>query len=216
MRWKSSLRNLSLGVASAAFLAAGAAWALPGNSNSPTQSAQSGQSWLAGGTARLDHAVDSQNAKTGQTVEARLDHTVKTADGTELPGGTQLRGTVAAVTPSEGGGPSSITLRFDQAALKDGKTVPVKVTVIGAYPNDENQLAIYGEESMGSAQKHVPAQDRFDQEPGTLSHISMTSRVSGQNSATFSKKDGDVRLRAGTFLQVGIAPRGSGMTTSGA
>ena len=208
MRLKSSVKTLTLVLATAAFAAAGAAWALPGNSSAET--AQSGHLWMAGGTARLDHKLDSQTAKVGEVVEARLDHTVKTADGMEIPGGTQLRGMVAAVQPSENGGAASISLRFDKAEMKDGKTIPVKVTVIGAYPNNENQLAIYGEESMGSAPKRVASQDKFDQEPGTLGHIAVVSRVSGHNSATFSNKGGDVKLQAGTFLQVGIAPRENG------
>ena len=207
MRPKTSLRSISLGAATAAFLAAGAAWALPPNSTSTTASAASATAWLAGGTARLDHQLDSQTAQKGQRVEAKLDHNVKTADGTELPGGTQLEGTVAAVTASQNGGPGTISLRFDKAALKDGKTVPVKVTIIGAYPNDENQLAVYGEQTMGPAPRHVAAKDRFDQEPGMLSHIAMMSRVSGHNSGTFTNKNGNVKLQRGTFLQVGIAPR---------
>jgi hypothetical protein len=214
MRLQFSFRNLSLGVATASFLAAGAAWAQP-NSNS-TPSAQADSSWLAGGTATLDSALDSQNAKTGEVVQAKLDGAVKTADGIKLPGGTRLLGTVAAVQPSSNRGPSSITLRFDQAQLRDGKTVPVKVTVIGAFPRDEAQMGMYDDETMGSAPKRVPAQDKFDQEPGALSHISMTSRVSGQNSATFMNKNGDVRLRRGTFLQVGIAPHQNGTTSAGA
>ena len=42
----------------------------------------------------------------------------------------------------------------------------------------------------------------------------MTSRASGSNSATFTNKNGDVKLRAGTFLQVGIArQQNNGMST---
>ncbi|MGB9031573.1 MAG: hypothetical protein WCC27_15740, partial [Acidobacteriaceae bacterium] len=94
------------------------------------------------------------------------------------------------------------------------KTVPVKVTVVGAYPSDANEGATYGNVAMGSAPHHVQGRDKFDQEPGLLSKVSMTSRVSGHNSATFSDKDGDVKLRAGTFLQVGITPRESNGTSS--
>ncbi len=214
MRFRMSTGKLSLGFAAAALLAAGAASAQPAP---PSSSATSQTAWLAGGTARLDHALNAKNAKQGEAIEAKLDRTVKTPDGTELPGGTELRGTVTAVNASSNGG-SSISIRFDKAVLKDGKTVPVKVAVIGAYPNDENRMGLEGEASMGPVQKHVSMKDRFDQEAGTLQHIAMKSRVSGENSATFSNKNGNVKLRAGTFLQVGIGQQSNtnGNMSSGA
>ena len=219
MRFSVSLRGVSLGFTAATLIAASAAWALPANSSSgagTSAAAASNPSWLAGGTARLDRTLDSQTAKPGERIEAKLDHTVKTPDGMELPGGTQLMGRVAAVTPSQADGPSTISVLFNKAELKNGRTIPVKVTVTGAFPNDENQLAGYGEASMGPAERHVSLKDRFDQEPGTLSHIAMMSRASGANSATFSDKQGNVKLRAGTFLQLGIARRNGNMTSSGA
>ncbi len=215
MRLNLSVGKLSPGFAAAALLAAGAAWALP--TPPPNSSAMSPAAWLAGGTARLDHALNAENAKQGEMIEAKLDHTVKTPDGTELPAGTQLRGTVTAVNASSNG-PSTISIRFDKAVLKDGKTLPVKVAVIGAFPNDEYQMGVYGESSMGPVQKHVSLKDRFDQKAGTLHDVAMHSRVSGQNSATFINKNGNVKLRAGTFLQVGIGQRSNmnGNMASGA
>jgi hypothetical protein len=209
MRLKTFLRTLSLGATAGSFLVAGAAWALP--ASQPASSTETNASWLAGATARLDHGIDAKDARAGEAIEAKLDHAVKTPDGTELPGGTELRGTVASVQAPAAGSSASITLRFDKAALKDGNTVPVKVTVIGAYPYDEGQLSVYGQESMAPAPTRVSAKARYDQKPGTLSHIAMNSRVSGENSATFINTNGDVKLRAGTFLQLGIARQPNGM-----
>ncbi len=207
-----SSKNLSLALAATLFMSAGAAWAQSDNSQAPNST----QAWrLEGTTVRLDRMLDTKTAKQGEPVQAKLDDAVKTTDGMQLPKGTELMGSVTAVQPFQNGSASSISLRFDQAKLKDGKTIPVKVTVIGAYPRDEDQLAIYGQQTMGSAPRHVPSQDRFDQEPGVLSKIAMTSRVSGHNSATFSDSKGDVKLQAGTFFQVGIAPRGASTMNSG-
>lgn len=205
------LRRFIIGAAAASFVMAGSVWAQSGNNSS-----QSGNSsmQLAGATARLDKALNTQNATQGEAVEAKLQGKVKTADGVELPGGTELSGTVSAVQASANGGPSRISVRFDEAKLKDGKTVPVKVIVTGAYPSSENQMATYGEENMGSAPRWVRG-EKYDQEAGILSHIAMTSRVSGHNSATFSDSKGDVKLKAGTYLQVGISPRGNGGMSAG-
>jgi hypothetical protein len=210
MQLKSLSGTLSVVAPAALFLAVSAAWALPAGQSA----AQSDPSWLAGTTARLDHAIDARNAKQGDVVEAKVDHTVKTPDGTEIPSGTELRGTVVAVQAPNNGGPASLTLRFDKAELKNGGSVPVKVTVVGAYPNNESSLEMYGQASMGPAPRRVTLNDRYDQKPGTLRHIAMNSRASSEDSATFSNDNGDVKLRAGTFLQVGIARQG-GTVASG-
>lgn len=204
MRVITGLRNLSLGVATASFLLAGAAFAE--------------SSELAGGTARLDHTIDAQNAQQGQHVEAKLNDTVKTRSGLELPKGTELIGQVSRVQSSENGGPSDLALVFSKAELKDGKQIPVKVTLVGAFPPTAGAASPYGNQTMGPAPKHISPQEKIDQEAGLLSHISMTASAQGHNSATFRDKDGNVKLRQGTYFQVGIAPASgnSTMMSSGA
>jgi hypothetical protein len=194
------LKNLSIGVVTASFLLAGAAFA---------QSVD-----LTGVNARLEQPLDSRSAKSGQAVEAKLDGSVKTTDGVDLPRGTELVGKVNQVQASQKDGPSSISLVFTTAQLKDGKQVPVKATVVAAYPDSDSYAAAYGDDPMGQAPKNVSSQDKFDQEPGTLSNIAMTSAVQNQDSATFSRNRGDIRLSAGTNLQVGIAPAGSAATVA--
>lgn len=212
MRIPGLLRNLSLGLATATFAFAGAAFAQPAAS---TQSGamQPAQHWhLVGATVRLDHALSTRNTRQGQMVEAKLNGSVKTAEGVDLPKGTELMGRVDRVQASQNGGPSMLSLVFTKAELKDGHTVPVKVTVVGAYPSDEAALAVNGDQTMGSAPQHVSSRARIDQEAGLLSHISMHSAVQSHNSARFEKKDGDFTLKAGTYLQVAIAPRHANTT----
>lgn len=188
-----TLRNLSLGVAAASFLFVGVAVA---------QSSE-----MAGGTAQLDHAINTRNAHIGQQVEAKLQGTIRSSSGIDLPRGTQLMGKISSVRPSENGGPSSLGLLFTSAQLKDGKTVPVKVTLVGAYPSSDGVAEPYGEHSiMGPAPNHINPKERIDQEAGVLSHVSMIASAQGQNSATFRNKDGNVKLGTGTYFQVGVAP----------
>ncbi|MGB6131541.1 MAG: hypothetical protein WBG54_07160 [Acidobacteriaceae bacterium] len=207
MRIPTLFRNLSLGLATATFAFAGAAFA------QPSASAQNGvmepaQHWhLVGATVRLDHALSTKSARQGQMVEAKLNGSVKTPDGVDLPKGAELIGRVDRVQASQSGGPAMLSLVFTKAEMKDGKTVPVKVTVIGAYPSDEAALAVNGDQTMGSAPRHVNSRARVDQEAGLLSHVSMHSAVQNHNSARFEKRDGDFTLKAGTYLQVAIAPR---------
>jgi hypothetical protein len=130
MQIATSLRNLSLGVATASVLLAGSALA----QSSQTSQSKSQQWQLQGVNARLDHTLDAQSARVGEDVEAKLDQPVKTAEGAKLPAGTEVWGKVERVQASQNGGPSSMTLRFTTGQLRNGQKVPMKVTVIGAFP----------------------------------------------------------------------------------
>lgn len=213
MRFAMSLRNLSLGVATASFLLAGSALAQPAQSAGMSQ-----QQWqFRGVNARLDQELDAQSAQVGQRVEVKLDRTVKTADGTSLPGGTQVWGRVEKVQASQNGGPSMVTLRFTTAEMKDGQKVPVKVTVIGAFPANARNSYV---NSMGGElpppPRHINAKDKYTQEPGLLKHIELKSAVQGNNSGTFRDMSGNVKLSRGTYLQLAIARRtGASMQQNG-
>ena len=213
------VKNFSLGLGTAMLVFAGAAVAQTSGAGEPATSSynQSAQSWqLVGVNARLDHTLDASSAQQGQKVEAKLDGSVKTASGLKLDKGTELMGTVTKARASADGGPSSLSVDFTTAQLKDGKQIPVKVTVVAAYPADANAEATYGVTSMGPAPRHISSRQIIDQESGLLHHVALHSRVQGQNSGTFSKRDGNVKLTAGTYLQVGIAPINGTMTSNGA
>lgn len=193
-------------MAAASMLFAGAAVA-------QTSTSDAGQNWqMTGVTARLVHTLDAGSARQGQPVEARLDRSVKTDQGVKLDKGTELTGTVTSVRQSADGGPSSITLNFDKAQMKDGKTIPVKVTVLAAFPASVGTQAVYGVQEMGPAPRHINPKEAVDQESGQLRHVSLHSRVQGNNSGTFQDKDGNVKLAAGTYLQVGVAAMNNTMS----
>ncbi|MGH9586846.1 MAG: hypothetical protein ACRD3F_07820 [Acidobacteriaceae bacterium] len=164
---------------------------------------------LVSADAQLTHKIDSKTATQGQKVKAKLTSDVKAANGMKLDKGTMLLGTVAKVERSNGNGPSQISLVFDQARLKDGRTIPVKATLLGAYPsNAGDYFAETGTNGnlMPGEPHRISAQEKIDQMPGTLSHVGMHSAVQSNVSATFISKDRDIDLRKGTRLQVAIAP----------
>jgi hypothetical protein len=161
---------------------------------------------LVGVNARLQQKIDTSTARRGQRVEARLNGSVKTAGGLRLDRGTELWGTIDQVQASTNGSPSLLGMVFTKARLKDGRTIPVKVTVIGAYPADEEALAVNGQQTMPAAPRHISNKERIDQEPGLLHHVSLHSAVRSRESATFRDNRGNLKLGLGTFLQIGIAP----------
>jgi hypothetical protein len=198
-----------VGLATASFVFAGAAF---GQSTAPTQPVRN---WdLVGVNARLDHALDSKSARLGETVTARLDESVKTAGGVKLGKGTQLTGTVTNVEPANGG-PSSLTLLFTTAQTRDGKQIPVKVTLLSAFPDSANRASAYGVDDVSAAPQHVSSTQTVDQDSSMLNHIALHARVQGDASGTFVRKDGDLKLTAGTLLQVGIASANGNATSRG-
>jgi hypothetical protein len=83
--------------------------------------------------AELTKRIDSKKAKVGETVEAKTTSAVKLPDGTELPKGAKLLGKVTDVKArSNSDNTSHIAFKLDQALMKDGHEVPLRVMVISA------------------------------------------------------------------------------------
>lgn len=163
---------------------------------------------LVGVNANLVQNLDSKNAAQGQKISAELTSSVKNAGSTELPKGTILLGQVEKVQPSSNSGPAQLSIVFDQARLRNGQTIPVKATLLGAYPVDAGSYYEDGG-ADGSLEEvlptHIASDQKIDQEPGTLSHVALHSAVQSSDSGVFTSKDRNIDLRKGTRLQIAIA-----------
>lgn len=210
-------RFSSLGVSAMLVVACSYAQTAPqtaGAQSAPLTAAQSAPESaqnlkLVSADARLTHDLNAKDAAQGQRVTAKLTSDVKAADGMNLEKGTMLTGKVEQVRKSSDNGPSQISVVFNEARLKDGKTVPVKATLLGAYPpNSGSYYADTGSNGalMAGEPASIPADQKIVQEAGTLSHVTMRSAVQSNVSATFTSKDRDVNLKRGTRLQIAIAP----------
>lgn len=183
---------------------------MPEQNTSPAMHSQNTENLqLVSANAQLVKGVNAKDASQGQTVKAKLTSDVKLANGMKLDEGAMLIGKVDGVQKSMNDGPSKISITFDQLRTKDGKTVPVKATLLGAYP--ANTAAYWVDTSSNGAlmpiQPHtIPSDQKIDQEPGSLSHIAMHSAVQSNASGVFMSKDQNVNLKRGTRLQVAIAP----------
>lgn len=209
------IRPAFLGVSAMLIATCGYAGAQVAPQNTQPQSSQTMRQstpqnvQLVSADAQLAHKIDTRTASQGQTVKAKLTSSVKTAQGMKLDKGTILIGKVEQVQRSNDNGPSRLSIVFDQAQLKDGKTIPVKATLLGAYPSNAGDY--YAETGSNGnfmvGQPHrISSQEKVDQMPGTLSHVGMHSAVQSNVSATFISKDHNIDLRKGTRLQVAIAP----------
>lgn len=161
---------------------------------------------LVGVNARLDQNLNSKTASVGQVVTAKLEESVKTPEGIDLPRGTELVGKVDEVKASQNDGPASLSLVFNTAKLKDAGQIPVKATLLEAAPPSDSLEVVDSDEVLGVPPRHVSGDESVEQEPGALHKVFMNSAVKSADSGTFTKAHGNFALYIGSLLQFGIAP----------
>jgi len=125
------------GVALAALLASPGGWSQNNDNaaNGAQQAASAAQPAtrqivMVPATAELQKGLNAKKLKPGEAVTAKLEQTVNLPNEPALKRDTVLVGHVDAVQASEHHGDSSLTVTFDQAKMKDGTVLPVKVTVM--------------------------------------------------------------------------------------
>lgn len=173
--------------------------------------AQQMASQMVPADAHLVKSLDAKKVQPGMPFEAVVDGTVHLKDGTELPHGTVLVGDVAT-DQMETSGVSHLALRFTEAKLKDGKTLPIQAMIVGvAGP------ANGGGYDAGEGVNAPPAwngQTFQIDEIGAMHHVDLHSRIVGQNSGVFVSTKDNVKLAAGSQLSLAIAPESNGMRNS--
>ncbi len=114
--------------------------------------------------AVLETTLDAKKAKQGEVVRARLQTEVPIPNGPTLPRNTILLGHVDQVQASQHHSNSSLVVTFDQAKLKKGEPLTVKVTVFSiaepASPGAANTSAS-GNGSLGDASSDTARPPNF-------------------------------------------------------
>ena len=158
------------------------------------------------GVVELTHALDSKKLTSGATIQTRLTHPVRLADGTKLPTGTWLNATVAE-DDMQVGGKVKLALRFTEARMKDGKTVPIKATIlaVATQPTPVTNAA-NDEEVLMPVPENLNNQPDIVDATGVASGVDLHSKASSQNSGVFvtSTKD-DIKLPLGTKMELALA-----------
>jgi hypothetical protein len=176
------------------------------NPSSNTSQMSSSNVQLMTVDASLDKAINSSKLMQGQMVAAKTTMKVKTPDGVDLPKGTELMGKVSDVQGGQNGSMTRFSITFDQARLHDGRTVPIKATILGAMPPNSSY---YGQNSFPDSSHTVSMKEKVDQEPGILHDIAMKSAVQSNVSGTFMSKKDKIDLNQGTQLRLALAPLAS-------
>jgi hypothetical protein len=168
-----------------------------------TQADQHEATLMKPASALLVENLDAVKDQPGSAVSAKLQGKVNLSDGTELPKGTILLGKITTDDMQQQG-TKKLALRFDQARLKDGTTIPIRATIVGFY------AASGGEINDAPANEWTASTLAFNQE-GVASGVDLHSRISSQNSGVFvSTKKDDVKLTQGSEIQFAIAHANGG------
>jgi len=164
---------------------------------------------LVPASALLLDTLDAKKLQPGATFTARLNTKVHLANGTELPAGTVLQGTVTSDDMNLQG-TSKLALQFTTAQLKGGQSVPIKAAIVGLYSNDGvddayNGWADWNKQTVGVEQLDV------------MSGVDLHSQIDSQNSGVFvtTKKD-DVKLGRGSNFSLAIAAEPGAQTNPAA
>lgn len=193
-----SQRMMPSAVLVAAGEAAQADSAAPGQTAQADPAAASEAAQLVPAIAVLPHTLDAEKNHLDSTFEAELDGKITLSNGAILPSHTVLIGKVTRdqLQPT---GSSEFALRFDQAKLKDGKTLPIKATIVGIkHPTSDTD---YTESNNWTSQTLTV------EEPNVVSGVDLHSQIAANDSAVFvSTKKHDVKVPAGSQLKLAIGP----------
>lgn len=99
----------------------------------------------------LSKSLDAKKLKEGDPVKAKTTGAVRAGDGTIVPIGSTVQGRITQATVrSKGESQSSIGIAFDSIVLKDGKQLPLKVTIqaVGAPPAPSGNNPMYGDNGI--------------------------------------------------------------------
>src|SRR3974377_1104798 len=88
--------------------------------------------------AEFDKLVHAKRVKVGDSVTAHLTAPAKMRDGTELPKGSKLVGSITELkVKADSEGPSKLALLFNKVVTKDGKEVPVQLALVTVAPHTQ-------------------------------------------------------------------------------
>lgn len=199
--------SLSVAIALGALLCPHASWAHVVDTTQGTQQSSSTvialheAKQMVAGAVELKRELDSRKIHPGQTFQARLDQTIHLKNGPELKAGTTLLGEVTADKARSG--TDRLSLRFTEARLKDGKTIPIKATVIEvAPPAFDSGIRLADEISPWHG--HTLRVDQLN----VLRDVDMHSNIDSKNSVSFVAEDNhDVKLDALSQMELAIAER---------
>lgn len=152
----------------------------PAAPSAGTAAMQSDAARMLSAQAGVVKPIDVKKILPGQKFEVVLSGKVQLKNGSDLPRGTVLVGT-ASSGDAQKGGAAKLTLRFTEAQLKGGKTIPIKATMVGIFPAnspERDRRDIWNSSSLRIYQS------------GILLELELRSNIEDSNSGVFQSTKG--------------------------
>jgi hypothetical protein len=164
--------------------------------------------------ASLAHTLDAATDQPGSQFHATLNDTVHLDSGVVLHSGDTLLGKVVTDDMNTTG-KSRLAVRFTEATLKNGQTVPIKATIVGLYRPGEltNNADDLSEQIPNTWNDGTLDLD----EVNVVKDVDLHSRIASSDSGVFvSTKKNDVKIPGGSEIALAIEAGGNaGPTNSG-
>ena len=147
--------------------------------------------------AQFTSTLDAKTLKPGANFTVKLDSRVHLANGTVLPAGTVLHGTVVDDDLNVAGD-KKLALRFTSADVKGGQSISIRATMLGLREEADINTSDPNEVPSGS----TVGVDRV----GTASGVDLHSRFASENSGVLvATGKSDVKLKVGSAVDLAIA-----------
>ena len=162
--------------------------------------------------ASLTRALDSNSTHDGDQFRATLKDNVRLDSGVQLHHGDTLLGNIVQ-DDTNTVGRSRLAVRFTEAVLKNGQTIPVKATIVALYTPDQaiNDAAAVPDVIPNSWNDGTLSVDQF----GVVKNVDLHSRIASRNSGVFVSTKDNVKLPAGSEIALAISGQSNPPTSSG-
>jgi hypothetical protein len=183
------------------------------SASSPSSATQEAAKKMVSAEAVFTTEIDSRKTQPGAEFQAKLLKKVRLENGPELPVGTLLVGKIVS-DDTQSAGLAKLALKFTQANLKNGQTVPIRATIVNVYNvPDSIEASQYGAAAVSESWDHqTTAIDQID----VLSGVDLHSSIGSSNSGVFvSTKKNDIKLSKSVGVELAMAPQAADQASSG-
>jgi hypothetical protein len=154
--------------------------------------------------------IDARRNRAGDAVMAKSIQGTTLLNGITVPAGSVLEGYINSVVPSEDNGNSTLVLTFDRLAIKNGKEIQIKATVLNVvsapplFPREPASGTPVGNR-VGEPVNNSPSPENNDSSSHPISGLTLSSSANDPTSATLTQTRKNIHLTSDVLVIVSIA-----------
>jgi hypothetical protein len=153
----------------------------------------------------LLQTIDAGKVGSGNEFKVKVVGKVRLNNGTELPSGTVLVGTITK--DNQQANESRLAVRFTQANLKDGGVVPIKATIVGVAKPSIEDLEGYSVTPGDQAPNEWNNKILRVEQSNVVPHVDFRSDIASEDSGVFvAAGNHNFKLSEGSEIELAIAP----------